>query len=647
MRVIGTAGHVDHGKSTLVQALTGTHPDRLKEEREREMTIDLGFAWMTLPPSSDLPGGEEVGIVDVPGHRDFIENMLAGVGGIDAALFVVAADEGVMPQTREHLAILDILQIGAGVVALTKMDMVPDADWLELVSEDIRQVLGNTVLANAPIIPVSARTGHGIPQLKQALAACLAGRPPRQDLGRPRLPVDRVFTVAGFGTVVTGTLVDGSFQIGDELEILGAARQELRGRVRGLQSHKKKETQAVPGSRTAINISGVNVEDLQRGCVIAHPGDYTVSRRLDVRFRLLPDASQALEHNTTVKMFIGATERVARIRLLGVEKLLPAEESWLQLELDAPVVAVRGDRYILRRPSPGETLGGGIVVDHHPARRHKRFSQEVLERLEALTRGTPGEMLLQALNSVGAASLQEVIGRANLAEDAASAGIQELRQAGLLVAVETDLLDQAHEPGQPVARNVLVASRPYWNGQIERVVREVTAYHQQFPLRKGMPKEELKSRLKLAPRLYNQVLRWVTAQGRLRELGPLLLMPDFVIQFTPAQQRQVDALLQRFFASPYAPPTWKECVAEIGEDLVTALVDTGVLVHIPPDVLFRTPDYQAMVQSLREMISSSGPVTAAQVRDRFNTSRRYVLAFLEHLDAAGITVRAGDFRHLK
>ena len=253
MRVIGTAGHVDHGKSTLVEALTGTHPDRLKEEREREMTIDLGFAWLVLPT------GEEIGIIDVPGHRDFIENMLAGVGGIDAALFVVAADEGVMPQTREHLAILDLLQIQGGVVALTKTDLVEDSDWLDLVEEDLHKALSGTILQEAPVVRVSAHRREGLEQLLQALGDCLAERPPRLDLGRPRLPVDRVFSVAGFGTVVTGTLSDGQLRVGDEVEILPHG---TRGRVRGLQTHKRKEEIAVPGSRTAINISGIQLDQI-------------------------------------------------------------------------------------------------------------------------------------------------------------------------------------------------------------------------------------------------------------------------------------------------------------------------------------------------------------------------------------------------
>ncbi|HBA91246.1 MAG TPA: selenocysteine-specific translation elongation factor, partial [Anaerolineaceae bacterium] len=268
MHVIGTAGHVDHGKSTLIAALTGVHPDRLREEREREMTIDLGFGWLPLP------NGETVGIVDVPGHRDFIENMLAGVGGIDAALFVVAADEGVMPQTREHLSILDLLQIERGIVVLTKIDLAPDIDWLDLVEADVRDALKGTVLAEAPLIRVSARTGAGLDDLKAALSAILEETPSRPDLGRPRLPVDRVFTMSGFGTVVTGTLVDGSLRVGDELEILPSG---LRGRVRGLQTHRQKEDQAAPGSRTAVNVSGLNVDQIQRGEVLTHPRQYHAS----------------------------------------------------------------------------------------------------------------------------------------------------------------------------------------------------------------------------------------------------------------------------------------------------------------------------------------------------------------------------------
>ena len=323
MRVIGTAGHVDHGKSTLIEALTGIHPDRLKEEREREMTIDLGFAWMTLPASEDEEA-EEIGIVDVPGHRDFIENMLAGIGGIDAALFVVAADEGVMPQTREHLAILDLLQIQGGVVALTKIDMVDDSDWLDLVEADIYDTLQGTVLEQAPIVRVSAKARLGLDELKAALKDSLATKAPRADLNRPRLPVDRTFTIAGFGSVVTGTLSDGELQVGDEVEILP---QKLRGRIRGLQTHKRKEQIAIPGSRTAVNITGVSLEQIERGNVVAHPGDYRPTQRLDVQFRLLSDASQPVKHNMEVKLYLGATEVLARLRLLGAESSTPGRKA--------------------------------------------------------------------------------------------------------------------------------------------------------------------------------------------------------------------------------------------------------------------------------------------------------------------------------
>jgi len=637
MRVIGTAGHVDHGKSTLVQALTGIHPDRLKEEREREMTIDLGFAWLKLP------GGEDVGVVDVPGHRDFIENMLAGVGGIDAALFVIAADEGIMPQTREHLAILDILQVPGGVVALTKIDLVDDADWLDLVEDDVRGYLAGTVLGDAPIVRVSARTRQGLPELLQALNNCLIERPPRPDLGRPRLPIDRVFTMAGFGTVVTGTLIDGSLRSGDEIELLPPG---LRGRVRGLQTHKQKEDMAVPGSRTAVNISGVNIEQVLRGYVVAHPADYRPTRRIDVQFRLLPDVSQAVEHNTRVKLFLGAAEVQARLRLLGSEQLTPGEQGWLQLELESPLVAVRGDRYILRRPSPGETLGGGMVIDPHPKGRHKRFSSDVLTRLEALAQGDPQDILLQALFSAGTASLSEVIERSHLDDQVASKAAQSLLAAGTLV-----ILENSGNAALP-SPNSLVTSLGAWNALAARAVQEVATYHHNYPLRRGLPREELKSRLKMPPgqsgtRLFTAVLRKLVSDGSIEEAGSIVFQPGHTIRFNPFQQRQVDQLLTRFAAAPYAPPSVKECVAEVGEDLFAALIDMGDLISLSTEVVFRRVDYDKMVSDLRHLLQTRGTLTAAEARDHFGTSRRYILALLEHLDAIGITQRDGDLRRLK
>ncbi len=634
MRVIGTAGHVDHGKSTLVQALTGMHPDRLKEERDREMTIDLGFAWMTLP------GGEEVGIVDVPGHRDFIENMLSGIGSIDAVMFVVAADEGVMPQTREHLAILDILQIESGVVVLTKIDLLDDPDWLELVTDDVRQTLAGTVLASAPILRVSSKTNQGIPELLQTLETCLSQRPLRPDLGRPRLPVDRVFMMAGFGTVLTGTLSDGCLRLGDEVQILGGGA-EVRGRVRGLQTHKRKEEVAVPGSRTAVNVSGVNVEQVQRGGVLAHPGDYTTTRRMDVRFRLLPDVQQPLQHNTPVKFFLGAAEVAGRVRLLGVDELLPGQAGWLQLELNDPVVSVRGDRYILRRPSPGETLGGGAIVDPHPGKRHKRFSNEILERLEMLEQGTPEDVLMQALLALGAAPWQEIAARSNLILEVAVRAGKELIAQGQMLLLEADSAQAVLLP------STLATSKPYWSRIELRAIQEIEAYHQSYPLRQGLPKEELKSRLKMPPRFYNALLRRLIAGQDLVENGPLVYRAGHNIQFTPQQKQQAEQLLKRFAASPASPPSVKESCADVGEEIYNALVELGELVPLSSEVVFRRSDYQAMVESVRELLKEHGTITAAQVRDHFGTSRRYVLALLEHLDALGMTLRDGDVRRLR
>jgi selenocysteine-specific elongation factor len=548
----------------------------------------------------------------------------------------VAADEGVMPQTREHLAILDILHIENGVIVLTKSDLIDDPEWLDLVEADVRQVVQTTSLVNAPILRVSARTGQGLDELKLTIQATLAQTSPRPDLNRPRLSVDRVFTIAGFGTVVTGTLMDGTLRLGDEVELLPG---KLRSRVRNLQTHKKKENVAVPGSRTAVNLAGLDVDQIQRGMVVVHPGKYQPTQRIDCHFRLLPDASAPILHNSEVKFFIGASEVVARLRLLGVEQLNPGEEGWLQLELQTPVVAVRGDRYILRRPSPGETLGGGVVVDAQPTRRHKRFDPAVIQKLEAYRGGSPLDVLLQASLALGAASLKDLVNKARLGQEVAAAAIQELVDQG-----EWMMLEKG--PPTPTG-DLLVMQRGLWEAETHRALAEVSAFHANNPLRRGMPREELKSRLKATPRFFQAALRRWQEESLLAEMGTLVRLVDFQPVYTLAQQESIRSLLARFAASPYAPPTIKECIEQVGEDVFTSIIDRGDLVAVSPEVVFRKEDYDRMTEEVKEHIAKTGSLTAAEFRDLYNTSRRYALAFLEHLDAIGITLRDGDVRRLR
>jgi selenocysteine-specific elongation factor len=630
MRVIGTAGHVDHGKSTLIAALTGVHPDRLKEEQAREMTIELGFGWLTLS------NGEEAGIVDVPGHRDFIENMLSGIGGIDAALLVIAADEGVMQQTREHLAILDLLEIPAGLIVLTKIDLAPDSGWLDLVEADIRAALHGTVLQEAPILRVSSKTRTGLDSLLSTLESLLQTKPPRPDLGRPRLPVDRVFTMSGFGTVVTGTLSDGRLSLGDEVEILPLGS---KGRIRGLQTHKKKEAAAVPGSRTAVNISGVDAASIRRGDVVTHPGQYQPTRRLDGRFRLLNDASTSMKHGDEVKFFVGASETGAMLRLLGMEELHPGQEGWIQLELREPVVAVRGDRYILRRPSPGETLGGGVIVDHQPKGRHKRFDDDVLRSLVSLAQGSPADVLLEAALSLPASSLREIVSRSRLETASAEDALQELLLNNSLVQLEE---------GEPTIQGDLLAiALPHWNALRDKTLRMVEEYHTGYPLRRGMPREELKSRLKLAPRVFNALITRLALEGSLVERSALLAMPAHKIIFDNQQQAHIQKLMHMFEQNPFSPPGFKDSQAEAGSEVLNALIEMEELVLIPGDVLFRKLDYDDAVHRIHAILLQKGTVTLAEVRDLLKTSRKYAQALLEHLDTTGLTLRDGDVRRLK
>ncbi|MDX9848930.1 MAG: selenocysteine-specific translation elongation factor [Anaerolineaceae bacterium] len=630
MYVIGTAGHVDHGKSTLIKALTGIHPDRLKEEKLRQMTIDLGFAWL------ELPDGEELGIVDVPGHRDFIENMLSGVGGIDAALFIIAADEGVMPQTKEHLAILDLLQVKNGIIVITKIDLVDDPDWLDLVEMDVHDAVKGTVLEHARIVRVSAYTKAGIDALIKILQELLAEVKPKPDFDRARLPIDRVFSITGFGTIVTGTLLDGSLKVGEEVELL-PGRKKVR--IRGLQTHKKNEQIASPGSRTAVNLTGINVDEIQRGQVIASLKKYQPTQRFDADLRILPSSSFSIKHNQTVKLFIGASEVLSRIRVLGQDEIKPGETGWVQVEPAAEIVGIRGDRFIIRIPSPGETIGGGMIVNPNPSRRHKRFSEVVIKQLEAYKQGTPDEIFLQSIQDVGVGAFDMVAKKAKLESSIIREFWTDLIEGKQIYQLEKG--DVFQKPG------TMICSFAWLMDKQNKTSSLLENYHHQYNLRSGIPKEELKSRLKLDQPVFLAVLNLFQEINFVETIGNVVRLKAFSPNLNDSQQKAQESILKSFSAMPYSTPGIKESIENHGEEIFNYLQSENILINVGNDVAFLSEYYHEMKEWVVYNIEQSESLTVAEFRDKFQTSRKYALAFLEHLDAIGITIRDGDVRKIR
>ena len=624
MRVIGTAGHVDHGKSTLVQALTGMDPDRLQEEKDRQMTIDLGFAWMTLP------SGEGLGFVDVPGHRDFIENMLAGVGGIDAALLVVAADEGVMPQTREHLAILDLLEIEALVVALSRIDLVQEPDWTDLVEEDTRALLSGTRFLDAPMVRVSAVNGDGTKELLDILDGVLAQSGDRPGTNRPRLPIDRAFSIAGFGTVVTGTLLDGYLETGQEIEILP---QRISARIRGLQTHKETVEVAEPGSRVAANITGVSVDQIARGDVVSLPGSDIPSSRLDVQFRIPEGSRVSIRHNKSVKFFSGSAQRVARVRLLQKAPLEEGEQGWLQLEMERPVVVRRGDHFILRRPSPGATLGGGRIANPHPRRRHRRTDETVVEGLTKLISGSPEEVLLASISGPAPTAVGDSAQEAEMTLATAVKETKRLQESNELVILNEKVPSE----------NWQVLSLEAWGMLTSQAQDILGIFHKDFPLRGGMLVEEFRNRLGISGSV---VLDALDDHGIISRSDIRVRLPEFEIVYSEDQERSVQLLMQKFSDNPYSPPSLKESQQLIGVDLLEGLIETGQLVKVGDRVLFLQDIYVQMVERITAWLRAEKEITVAQVRDMFGTSRKYALALMEHLDSVGLTYREENTRRL-
>jgi selenocysteine-specific elongation factor len=617
--VIGTAGHVDHGKSTLVKALTGIDPDRLAEEREREMTIDLGFAVLALPD------GRAVSIIDVPGHERFVRNMLAGVGGIDLAMLVIAADDGPMPQTREHLAILDLLGVERGVVVISRTDLVDD-EWRDLVIEEARELIRGTSLADAPIVPVSAVTGAGLDDLRATIAAELDRATARDAGGRARLPVDRAFPVAGFGTVVTGTLIGGEIRVGEEL-MLYPERRPVR--VRGLQAHGQQVEVARAGSRVAINLGGVDRHEVRRGTVIAPAGSLTPSLRFDARVRVLDASPVALEQNDELIVFIGADEVPARLSLLDCERIEPGEEGWVQLRLAHAATAVRGDRLVLRRPSPAVTIGGGMVVDPAPPR-HKRMQAELIASLEVLRQGTPEDLIDRALGDRAG----------DIGGLARSTGVQDAERVIAGMVERGELVPLSDEP---LTAKTLVMRASAFDRAEAQVTAFLDRYHAAQPLVAGARRDEVGAAVGIrAQRPLDELLHALARRGAIRLDGPIVAAPGFAIALQADDRARADRFLTAARAEPFSPPP----PSEFGLDdaVLGALVAIGEIVRVADQIAYPADVFTRIRDGVVAALDRDGTISLAGYRDLFDTSRKYAQPTLEWLDAHRITRRKGDVR---
>ncbi len=628
--IIGTAGHVDHGKTQLVKALTGVDTDRLKEEKERGISIELGFAPLTLPD------GARVGLVDVPGHERFIRQMLAGVAGMDLVMLVVAADEGVMPQTREHLDIIHLLQVKRGILVVSKIDLV-DPEWLALVQEEIREAVQGTVLADAPMVAVSALTGEGIPILMALLTQMVNQTPARTASGKMRLPVDRVFSITGFGTVVTGTLWSGTIKTGEQVEVLPAG---ILCRVRSIQVHGLQVTEAVAGQRVAVNLAGVEVADIPRGNVLTQPGLWRATHRLDVQLHLLKSVGQSITHQERVRFYLGTDEAFGRVFLLDREEVLPGETVFAQLVMETPVVCQRHDRFVLRHYSPLYTIGGGRVIDPHPPK-HKRHQASVMAALAAKSEGTSAELVVQALGTWRhhPATLPGLAETAGLPVSEVASSLAELQESGEVVAWEWE--------GEMYA-----ASREHWQRWSSELQIHLAGYHRQYPLRPGLPKEELRTRYfgRVPPKPFQALLEGWQRFGLITLNGSAAALPEFAVNPTATQQDLLAKMAETCRQAQFQPPSWPELQESLniapgeGEELLHHLLRQETLVKIGEDLLFHREAVQRARELLREYGKTHGGFQLGEARDLLGSSRKYVLPLLEYFDLMRYTRRIGDKR---
>lgn len=630
--VLGTAGHIDHGKTTLIKALTGVDCDRLKEEKQRGITIELGFTSLTLPD------GQGVGIVDVPGHEKFIKNMVAGVGGIDAVMLMIAADEGVMPQTREHLDICRLLGVKSGLIVLTKADLV-DADWAGLVTEDVRNFVKSSFLDSAPIIPVSSVTGAGIPDLIAGIAALVGQMHERPAAGVFRLPVDRVFSMKGFGTVVTGTLLSGSIAVGKEVEILP---RNVKARIRGIQVHNKPAEIAVAGMRTALNMQGLDKASLERGDVVAAPDTLVPTRKAAAWFEHLKNAPRPLKNRTRVRFHAGTSELPGRVVILSAPELQPGEAGFVQIVFETPAVLLPHDRYVLRSYSPVFTIGGGEVLDILPPK-YKRTSDGLQQRLAILKKGNISEMLQLFCREAGPAGLEfsQMQRRCGLNAQELQAIIDTLLSEKTAVAFNT---------------NPLQITMPEVIRELEmQITGELKTYHSQNPLKAGMLKEELKVKLpkNTDAKLYSFCIENLEKKGGLTIAKEFLALPEHKPVLKEGEQglKQRIALLYRDAGKE--PPTKKELIEKLkiqekeAASLLNLLAREGVLVKISEDIFYDATALQNLINAVVAHMQKAGELTIQSLKDLTGLSRKFMIPLLEYLDKAKITMRMGDRRVLR
>jgi len=625
--IIGTAGHVDHGKTVLIRTLTGVDTDRLREEKERGISIDLGFAPFRLP------GGRLAGVVDVPGHERFIHNMLAGAAGMDLVLLVVDANEGVMPQTREHLNILQLLGVQKGIIVITKIDLV-DEEWRELVEEEIRDELKGSFLEKAPMQSVSALTGAGIDALKELIEQVAGDLRPRNTEGPLRLPLDRAFTISGFGTVITGTLFQGTVRVGDTVEVIPPG---IEVRVRHIQVHDRDVKEAKAGQRVALNLSGLEKEQLNRGAVISTPGSYLPTSLLDVRLTLLPGAPRKVKNMEPVHFFLGTARTEARLLLLEAEELSPGAKTLVQCRLERPLVAERGDPFIIRSYSPMTTIGGGVVLDPAPEK-HRRFRRPVLDNLSELDQeqaaGSDEAYLRQKLEELMSADLSRLAQDTRLGRERLAEVVQSLRDKGVV-----DMLGSSF------------VTRKNLQEWVAMLINTLKRFHSRHPLSAGISRAQLRSALPadFGMREYDAILNLLAAD-KITVRGDLVSLHGYSPAPSPEEKEALLLLVNMYEQAKLQPPSAREAGDRAGvdgrrlEELLAYLALSGVLVRINDELYFHITAYQGAADLLRRYFESAETLTLAQFRDLSGSSRKYIQALLEHFDQLKLTRRVGDHR---